>query len=57
MGHASICYACQTGILRQDYPNCIYCESCGAKWYNNYLGQSGKNLKQYYATKYKAGRS
>ena len=57
MGQAGICYACQTGMLKQDYPNCIYCEACGAKWYNNYLSQFGKNLKGYYSSKYKEARN
>lgn len=52
-----ICYACQNGSLSQTYPNTIYCEACGAKWYNNSLSQFGKSQKSYYSSKYRKSRA
>lgn len=45
-----ICWACQMGQLTQKYPNCIECEKCHSKWYNNNL------TKKYYAKSYSRGR-
>jgi len=57
-----ICFACQNGTLEQRYPDTIECPQCGSKWKNYSLGGNrdyshGSGKKQYYAAKYKAGRS
>lgn len=32
-----ICYACQKGMLKQDYASTIYCPACNTKWNCNFL--------------------
>lgn len=51
-----MCYACQNGMLKQTYPNTIYCEACNSKWTNNSLG-AGAGQKYTYRKAWKAGRS